>query len=82
MELTPDVVRLILEKFCDTEHVQALYDCLDRNETPYDAYLLQCDRVSCAQCRYRENCAYTFIKNMIRNAGAVYKDFHQQLQAE
>ena len=41
----------------------------------FDEYLLQCDSRSCANCRYKENCHYDYIRTLIKNTGEVYSQF-------
>lgn len=68
---------LLLKKFFDSTVAAKLMQCIADGQTPFDAYLLQCDKLSCAQCRYAENCNYTAVKHHIGKAGNVYARFTQ-----
>lgn len=74
-KVSDEKIRLVLEKFYEASVVEKLYNCLDQGKTPYDPYLLKCDCVHCADCRYRANCSYAGTKELIGRAGERYQAF-------
>lgn len=68
-------IRCILNKFCEADTIQKLYDCLDNGKLPLDPYLMRCDTVHCAQCRYQKICSYERCKQLIARAGEKYRAF-------
>lgn len=64
----------ILEKFNQKQYSDKLKNALEKG-TPFDEYLLECDGKNCGNCRYKNDCHYDYIRTLIGNAGAVYKEF-------
>ncbi len=70
-----DKIRVVLSKFFDKAVFDALYQRLDSGKTPYDGYLLECDLQSCDKCRYRKNCCYDRLRDIVSAVGNVYASF-------
>ena len=68
-------LRSVMDKFCDPGLVEGLYATLQAGKTPLDPYLLRCDTVNCADCRYQSHCSYAVVKSHIAAAGEKYKAF-------
>lgn len=72
---SPEQIRIVLGKFFDAKPVGELYQRLDSCRSPYDGYLLECDRKSCDSCKYHAYCSYDRVKEIIGNVGKVYSQF-------
>jgi len=75
MGVEAEKIQLILGKFFEAQYVNKLYDVLNQGKTPYDEYLLQCDRENCDRCQYKTVCCYDGIRKMYAKVGAVYQTF-------
>lgn len=73
-KLDDEKLWIILEKFNQKQYTQKLKTALEKG-TPFDEYLLECNGKSCESCRYKNDCHYDYIRTLIGNAGAVYKEF-------
>jgi hypothetical protein len=74
-KVSPDKIRVILNKFFDEETVRQFYDSIGEGKTPFDAHLLNCDPAHCDTCQYRDRCAYTGCKELLAAAGERYGAF-------
>ncbi len=73
--ISPDKIKIILYKFFEKEFADRLYEALDNGATPFDSYLLKCDRINCKECKFKDNCSYDECKKLIQNLGKEYKKF-------
>lgn len=69
-------LRILLGKFYEKAQVEALYRNLDSGKTPFDDYLLCCDRSRCGECRYQAQCAYEQSRGILGRLGKLYGQFH------
>ena len=69
-----DKLTVILNKFNKKSYVEQLHNNL-KNGSPFEEYLLSCNPANCANCRYKDNCHYDYIRTLIKNAGEVYQKF-------
>ena len=68
-------LRLILNKFNKETDVDKLYSYLAEGKTPYDAYLLRCDKTNCENCYYRKLCSLPRLNEYLEPVGKIYEKF-------
>lgn len=68
-------IRLVLNKLYKHHDVERLYNHLDNSQTPFDAYLIHCNRSHCQNCQYKEHCSYERSSEIIRKVGERYAQF-------
>ena len=73
--VSPEKIRVILNKFFDEETVREFYAAIGEGKTPFDVHLLDCDPTRCDACQYREHCSYTACKEMLASTGKHYSAF-------
>lgn len=68
-------IRSILKKFFADDCTDPLFVQLDQGKTPFDPYLVRCDKVCDGSCGYAEFCKYRQCERIVAVAAERYQNF-------
>lgn len=68
-------IQTFLSKLYSSNITKELFAQIDAGRSPFDAYLLKCDHIHCAQCRYQTSCSYQACTAIFQTLGSHYQAF-------